>query len=749
MPESGPVEDPKDMEKGEEDGPGKVKRWLAEIDASEKRLKDWRTRARKVIDRYAPDKDDPKNNSFNILWSNTQVLRPAIYAQPPKPDIRRRFRDDDPVGRQASRVLERFAEYNGDEGDDISLAEAVLDQYLLTGIGMARIRYTPFFEPGEDVPEELDGDGIDVPFTTTGGEEIAAEDVLGGVDDEPPHRMVPGEDRIVWQEVGKELVQWDRFGWSPAPTWDRTRFIYFEHHLTKRELKAQFGLSDEIIAATNFEVTVDGKIATDADSPTDDHGHDILKRARVYEVWDKENRRVIAVCTGYAEGLFMDEEDPLGLEKFYPGPKPMFGVQRPGSMVPVPEYILYQSLAQEMNEITYRLRRLIEALKVRGVYPAALEGIDQLLSGTDENKLIPIEDWVSFADKGGLKGSVDFLPIQEIMVVVQGLMQQRNALVQQVYEITGISDILRGATDPRETLGAQQLKGQFGALRMRPRQGRFQRFLRDLLQIEIEVVAEHFEPETLELVTGIRMARTREALEQEIALEIQNAQQQGQPPPPQPLPSVLVTWEDVMELISSDQMRGMRIDIETDSTIALDEQAEKGQMVEFIQTIGGYFAAVVPLVAEGAMPKDVAVGIALAVSRRFKISREVEELLEKMASPDEPEGQEQVPQQPGEGEEGETQESAALASAKAQALIQDSQTKAQKVQIDGQKLMTDVQMRQAEIENEARKLDLLEKASEDERLMKMLDLLLKSDSDQEKNAIAQAVADKPAPSAAG
>lgn len=745
MAEIGPVEDPKDLEGPASDGSGKVKRWLAEIDAAEKRLEDWRARAKKVIQRYAPEKDDLKENAFNILWSNTQVLRPAIFAQPPKPDIRRRFRDADPVGRQAARVLERFAEYNSDMNDDVSMAEMILDQYLLTGFGQARIRYTPFFERGEDTREELQGDGIDIPYTTTSGDAVEAEAILGGVGEESAYRMVPGEDRIVWQECRKELVQWDRFGWSPAPSWDRTRFVYFEHHLKKSELKDQFGMKPDQLAKMSFEVTIDGKAAQDDDAAgTDDHGGDILKRCRVYEIWDREERKVIVVSTGYPDDLLMEEDDPLGLENFYPCPKPMFGIQRPGSMVPVPEFTQYQQLALELNEITFRLKRLIASLMVRGVYPAAMEGMDKLLDGK-ENQLIPIENWTSFAEKGGLRGGVDWLPIEQIIAVVQGLMQQRNELIQQIYEITGISDIFRGASDPRETLGAQQMKGRYGALRLRPRQNRFSRFLRDLLQLEIEVVAEHFEPETLQLVTGIKMPMTRQELEQSMQQQQAQAAQQGVQMP-QPTPSQMVTWEDVMELIKSDAMRGMRIDIETDSTIALDEDAEKQQMIEFIQALGNYLAAVVPLVSGGFMPGDVAIGIALSMARRFKISRELEELLEKLASPDEPEAQEQ--QQQPQGEEGQTRESAALDSAKAQALLQDSGTKAKKVELEGMTAMSDAQIKQAELDLETRKVDLMERIAEDENLQKLFQALLRADSDQSKNMIAQTVANKPAPAAA-
>ena len=34
----------------------------------------------------------------------------------------------------------------------------------------------------------------------------------------------------------------------------------------------------------------------------------------------------------------------------------------------------------------------------------------------------------------------------------------RKQVIEDIYQIMGLSDIMRGATDPRETLGAQQLK---------------------------------------------------------------------------------------------------------------------------------------------------------------------------------------------------------------------------------------------------------------------------------------------------
>ena len=76
---------------------GIVKRWVAEIDRSSRREKDWREDATKVYDRYRGKQRG--KNSYNILFANTETLRPAIYNSTPKPDVRRRYADEDIVAK--------------------------------------------------------------------------------------------------------------------------------------------------------------------------------------------------------------------------------------------------------------------------------------------------------------------------------------------------------------------------------------------------------------------------------------------------------------------------------------------------------------------------------------------------------------------------------------------------------------------------------------------------------------------------
>ena len=124
-----------------------VRRWLLEIKLAQKREKDFRTTAKDILEKYRGKLK--KKNSFNILWSNTEVLRPALYNSPPKPDVRRRFRQNDVLGKAVAEVAERSLTYCVDAYDlDNCLKNDVLDA-LLPGRGVSRIRYVPKFKKTE------------------------------------------------------------------------------------------------------------------------------------------------------------------------------------------------------------------------------------------------------------------------------------------------------------------------------------------------------------------------------------------------------------------------------------------------------------------------------------------------------------------------------------------------------------------------------------------------------------------------
>ena len=77
-----------------------VERWLSVTKAYENEFKAWTALSTKTVERYRDKPRATQNQDitrFNILWSNVQTLKPAVYAKLPKADVSRRFDDNDPV----------------------------------------------------------------------------------------------------------------------------------------------------------------------------------------------------------------------------------------------------------------------------------------------------------------------------------------------------------------------------------------------------------------------------------------------------------------------------------------------------------------------------------------------------------------------------------------------------------------------------------------------------------------------------
>jgi hypothetical protein len=60
------------------------------------------------------------------------------------------------------------------------------------------------------------------------------------------------------------------------------------------------------------------------------------------------------------------------------------------------------------------------------------------------------------------------MPIDGLAKIVLQLVEQREQVKQTIYEVTGISDIVRGASKADETATAQQIKGRWAGCASRP-----------------------------------------------------------------------------------------------------------------------------------------------------------------------------------------------------------------------------------------------------------------------------------------
>ena len=534
--------------------------WQKELDNASNYERDWRERGNIIIDRYRDERGGytiggALSRKFNILWSNTETLKAALFARMAKPDVRRRFPDPNPVGREVAILLERALQYELDTNRADIPIMAAMEDYLLPGRGVIWVVYEPVL-----IKEKIDV-RIEAEDKTTIVQETEEIERLGD------------------QRCRFEYVHWEDYRESPCRRSEDATWRARRHLLTRDELIGR-GFRDAEDIPLNW-----------MPESSEYNENELYNRAEVWEIWDKVQRRRLYVATGH-KTVLAEDDDPYNLEGFYPCPTPLIAVRTTDTSIPIPEYTLYQDQAEELDRLTTRITFLIEGLKRRGVYDAAIPELAHLANASD-NEFVPSENFSNLAQKGGLAGAFQTEPIGEISSVVQGLYQQRQAVLQIIYEVTGISDILRGSTKASETATAQQLKAQYGSMRLRRRQDDIQHYIRDLFRIKAELIAENYEPEFLQRMTNMEVT------------------------------------EEMLEIMREDKLRSYIIDVQTDSTVFENEEEEKRNRIQFADTLGAYLIKAVEVTQASPDLTPLAFEIVKFVAGAWKIGRNFEDTIEQ------------------------------------------------------------------------------------------------------------------------
>jgi hypothetical protein len=633
--------------------------WAGQERIAEKEERRWIERSQKIVKRYRDERpvNDQSNHKLNILWSNIQTLKPTLYSRTPKPDVQRRYLDQDDTGRYAAQVLERALSYTLQEFSFDDVMEAVVEDRLLAGRGTCRVLYIPHYadEPNPaKFPDDEDYDKAEAEDVS-----IASE----GDEDEP---RTP-----TWEETELVYVFWQDYREGPARTWREVPWTRYRAYMTRDELIKRFG--SKIGKQVNLDYVPQG---VQERPDREKEPPDIFKKAQVHEYWDRSKREVIWIAPGTPDLVLDKLPDPLGLPDFFPSPPPLLATTTNDKRIPVPDFAEYQDQAHELDTLTMRIDRLTRALKISGVYPGENKQVlQQLIDEGTENRLIPVLDWPNWMDKGGLGQFIQFMPLKEIAETLVQLYTARDKTKELLYELTGISDILRGETEPDETLGAQRLKSVFATRRIQPQQHKTATFATNAIRLLAAVIAEQFSPATLSAMTNMPALKPVPKLPPEPPLALPEPPQApqappggnvvpmqpgapgqppgapGMPPAPQMVPNPAhAAWQqaqqamqavmaanaaeqkkfdDAYALIRKDGIKGFRLDVEADSTIAPDEQAEQASRTEFLQQMIPLLEQVIPI-AQGNPPlAALAKEITLFAVRGFRVGRQLEEAFEK------------------------------------------------------------------------------------------------------------------------
>ncbi len=738
---------------------GMAKRWLAEIKMYESEIRDWSKRNDKIVKRYRNERSSNEAaitsvhaRGFAMFWANVQTLQPTILANPPKANVTRRFKDDDPVARVASEIAERCLDFFIDQDGYYDTLKNARDDYLLVSQGSIWARYVPKFSE-QRIPLQVTDNAAQ--YADEDGNKYEADDVE--TDDEGLYVMDRALDS---EEVCQDYVNWKDFLRTPgARTWAEVTWVGRRAYMDRDALIDRFGKEK-------------GKAVTlDHEPPKGEWGDkeekQFFKKGTVYEIWDKASRCVYWVAKNSSlPGLLDKREDPLKIKGFFPCPKPMLGTVTTDKFQPVPDFLMYQDQAQEMDVLTQRIYKLIESIKVKGLYAGNIPEFHKLLADADELDMTPVDQSILAMIGGDMSKSVWFWPIDMMVAALNELIAARNVVKQDAYEITGLSDIIRGATDPKETLGAQQLKVQSGSIRVRDRQQEMARFIRDGLRIAFDIIFNQFSVDTIKEMCDFANIKEANEPHQPKPMMGHNGgppmpaapSPQVQPPPgvpgippmpgpqaapggappmmpgvPQgipmqpPMPPPPLVGDLAIALLQDQAKRQFRIDIETDSTIEIDQNAEKAARSEFVTSVGAFIEQAAPVLAQAPEFIPMFGEMLLFAVRGFKAGDQLENVIEKAMEALQKRAEQQASQPPPPDPE------MVKAQAAAEALKQKTQADMargqQQAQSEQQSAQLEAQARQQEVQAQGQKTQMEMQVeamrADNERMMGAMELQLK------------------------
>jgi hypothetical protein len=421
-----------------------------------------------------------------------------------------------------------------------------------------------------------------------------------------------------------EVVPWADYREGPSKRWENVPWVAYAHWLSREQLAK---IEDEAFASAYSE-----------------EGDDEAVEGKVWEIWCKSSGKVYFVTENGK--LIKETDDPLGLSGFFPQAEPVQPIMGTGNRTPVCPYKVYRRLAKELDTVTARINKLTSALRARGVSAGDL-GIMEAIRDLDDGDIGAAANAENLMAQGGLEKAIMWWPIDKIIVTIRELYVQREQTKQAIYEITGISDIVRGASEASETATAQQIKTQWGSLRIKKMQRLIERQVRDLFVICAEIIAGKFSVETLQAASGIQIP------------------------------------DEALGLLQK-PLDHYRVNVESDSTIRADVARNREEMTNFLGGTAQFFSSMAPLVQSDAQAAEPIAAIYGSFAKQFNLGREAEDALDQLVEKAREKAKE--PPQP---------------SPEAQAMQADMQMKAGEGQAKTQQAQADLELKQQQAQMQA------------------------------------------------
>lgn len=404
---------------------------------------------------------------------------------------------------------------------------------------------------------------------------------------------------------------------------------------------------------------------------------EFFAEAEVWEIEDSDTKTRIWVTDGHRQGALKVAPDVLKLKDFFCSPYPLLATTTTDSTYPTPDYKIYERLATELDYVTKRIQGLVECIRVVGACAEQFYTDLKALTKKSDGEVVSVKGWSAMMEKGGLAGVIDWLPLEQAVKALGPLVDYQQQLIAIINMITGIPDIAQGSTDPNETADAQQRKSHWAVVKLSDKQADVQRFCREVVAKIAELIFEPglFSDETIYLMVGVgQMSEEKQA-----------------------------QWPEALALLRDDRLRTFRVSIETDSTIAIDEETDKQSRMEYMSAVNQLISNVQQISQFRPELMNPVIESALFVIRGFRTGRPLEgaweQAMQKIEDNDKA-AAEQAAQQPPppDYEQMKAQAEMSKVEVSQQELQFKADSFAQEMQLKGQVAQSDFEIASRELE---------------------------------------------------
>jgi hypothetical protein len=499
--------------------------WKKQILSAKDASKDYLSKGKEALELYSKT-----DLNYNLFYSNVQILDSHLCLNNPKPDIQKRFikriesdKKRSNLYSEVSRIVQSAVEYVVDNANVNDVIKKNVHDSNVIGRGVAWVNYEPIISIDETGVEYISDRKITVDF-------LDYKDYLESTAD---------KESDIWWKARRHLLTFsdikERFGYEP------------------HESELHYKQDDETSA----------------------------KRGEVWEIWDKSSKqRGFILLSSIKQELLEVQPDPYKIYDFFPCAD-LTWIREAGKMLPVAEVFVYKKKLDLLEVVNKKIAQISDELKYVTVVGSQDKSTADKLTSAKNGDVIGIP---SENVSGSVDSAITIMPADRAVQILESLQVMKERIKTDIFEITGISDIMRGATDARETASAQVIKGLFGTLRFQERQKAVNQFRKKIYRIIAEIVCEHFDAETLEQITSTYLPTEEEKMSLQIKIESQGGQADQQMIDEYNRMLFLPSWEQVLMLLRNDRLRSYTIDVETTATAFDDREAQAQSINALTQT---------------------------------------------------------------------------------------------------------------------------------------------------------------------